>query len=112
MSKATCPNLLQGSLLALLVVAVTVSSAQPYRTKREVSYYDSPLDNEEYLLGLLRNRASSFLGSQVGSGVPSEQKRAGGLLDFGLSRGVSGAEAAKARLGLKMAHDPYGPGRR
>lgn len=55
---------------------------------------------------------SPFLANQMAASLVSQQKRAGGLLDFGLSRGVSGAEAAKARLGLKMAHDPYGPGKR
>jgi len=39
-------------------------------------------------------------------------KRSGGMLDFGLTRGMSGVDAAKARLGLRYAADPYGPGRR
>lgn len=39
-------------------------------------------------------------------------KRSNGMLDFGLARGMSGVDAAKARLGLKYANDPYGPGRR
>ncbi|KAL1432926.1 hypothetical protein MTO96_001918 [Rhipicephalus appendiculatus] len=85
----------------ILILAVAVIAAP----KRDV-YYDSSLDaGEEYLLGLLRNRLSH-------PAMLEQQKRAGGLLDFGVSRGASGAEAAKARLGLKLAHDPYGPGRR
>lgn len=92
----------------VLIFAVTViaaSSPARSRPKRDV-YYDSGLDaGEEYLLGLLRNRISH-------PSLMEQQKRAGGLLDFGVSRGASGAEAAKARLGLKLANDPYGPGKR
>ncbi|XP_037286841.2 diuretic hormone class 2 isoform X1 [Rhipicephalus microplus] len=92
-------------IFILAVVAIAASSPARSRPKRDV-YYDSSLDaGEEYLLGLLRNRLSH-------PAVLDQQKRAGGLLDFGVSRGASGAEAAKARLGLKLAHDPYGPGRR
>ncbi|XP_050038873.1 diuretic hormone class 2-like [Dermacentor andersoni] len=92
-------------ILILAVAAIASSSPARPRPKRDV-YYDSSIDaGEEYLLGLLRNRLSH-------PALLDQQKRAGGLLDFGVSRGASGAEAAKARLGLKLAHDPYGPGRR
>ncbi|XP_070391266.1 diuretic hormone class 2-like isoform X1 [Dermacentor albipictus] len=92
-------------ILILAVAAIAASSPARPRPKRDV-YYDSSIDaGEEYLLGLLRNRLSH-------PALLDQQKRAGGLLDFGVSRGASGAEAAKARLGLKLAHDPYGPGRR
>ncbi|XP_077518782.1 diuretic hormone class 2-like isoform X1 [Amblyomma americanum] len=92
-------------ILILALTAIAASSPARSRPKRDV-YYDSSLDpGEEYLLSLLRNRISH-------PSLLEQQKRAGGLLDFGVSRGASGAEAAKARLGLKLAHDPYGPGRR
>uniref|UniRef100_A0A023G9E0 Putative secreted protein n=1 Tax=Amblyomma triste TaxID=251400 RepID=A0A023G9E0_AMBTT len=99
---------LQGTtwILILALTAIAASSPARLRPKRDV-YYDSSLDpGEEYLLSLLRNRISHP------SSLLEQQKRAGGLLDFGVSRGASGAEAAKARLGLKLAHDPYGPGKR
>ncbi|EEC13364.1 diuretic hormone class 2 [Ixodes scapularis] len=95
----------------LLAMAVTSASSQGHlRPKRDV-YYDSSLDaGEDYLLNLLRNRVNHpGLSPAL---LEQQQKRAGGLLDFGLSRGASGAEAAKARLGLKLANDPYGPGKR
>ncbi|CAN7998468.1 unnamed protein product [Ixodes hexagonus] len=80
------------------------------RPKRDV-YYDSSLDaGEDYLLNLLRNRVNHPGLSPAM--LEQQQKRGGGLLDFGISRGASGAEAAKARLGLKLANDPYGPGKR
>ncbi|KAK8760356.1 uncharacterized protein LOC144129152 [Amblyomma americanum] len=70
---------------------------------RQNSVYDSSLTpDEDYLLSLLRSRSSNF------DVMP---KRSRGMLDFGMTRGASGAKAAKARLGLKLANDPFGPGR-
>lgn len=70
---------------------------------RQNTVYDSSLTpDEDYLLSLLRSRSSNF------DVMP---KRSRGMLDFGMTRGASGARAAKARLGLKLANDPFGPGR-
>ncbi|KAH6935392.1 hypothetical protein HPB50_005552 [Hyalomma asiaticum] len=70
---------------------------------RQNAVYDSSLTpDEDYLLSLLRSRSSNF------DVMP---KRSRGMLDFGMTRGASGAKAAKARLGLKLANDPFGPGR-
>ncbi|KAL1430430.1 hypothetical protein MTO96_014880 [Rhipicephalus appendiculatus] len=70
---------------------------------RPNAVYDSSLTpDEDYLLSLLRSRSSNF------DVMP---KRSRGMLDFGMTRGASGAKAAKARLGLKLANDPFGPGR-
>jgi len=82
--------------LALLVVLVAVAGtlAAPQRGGSEETlpyYFYMRPPSVEYLLG---------------------DKRSNGMLDFGLARGMSGVDAAKARLGLKYANDPYGPGRR
>ncbi|CAN8002559.1 unnamed protein product [Ixodes pacificus] len=91
----------------VLLVEASVPAQATYDTEswdrdRQNTAYDSALTpDEDYLLSLLRSR----------SGSDSLPKRSRGMLDFGMTRGASGAKAAKARLGLKLANDPFGPGR-
>jgi len=77
--------------------------------RRMMALYDY-IDNTppEVILQLLQNQLTAQRLYQGEGSV----KRSRGMLDFGVSRGASGSEAAKARLGLKLASDPYGPGRR
>lgn len=95
------------TLLLVVVVAASSSSEGNLRPKRDLYYEPSADGSEDYLLNPFRNRLS-----HQGYGPwLLEQKRVG-VLDFGVARGASGAKAAKARLGLKLANDPYGPGKR
>ncbi|RXG58897.1 Venom protein 55.1 [Armadillidium vulgare] len=43
--------------------------------------------------------------------IPNANKRGIGI-DLGLNRGYSGAQVAKALLGIEAANNPRGPGRR
>ncbi|XP_064480846.1 uncharacterized protein LOC135394182 [Ornithodoros turicata] len=92
------------ALVAFLSVIVVVASYDMESWDRpNPTLYDSSLSpDEDFLLNYLRSRSS---------GSDLVRKRSRGMLDFGMTRGASGAKAAKARLGLKLANDPYGPGR-
>ncbi|XP_077559879.1 uncharacterized protein LOC144174832 isoform X3 [Haemaphysalis longicornis] len=103
---------LSASVLVLLGVVLLAKASAPapatYETEswdrdRPNAMYESSLTpDEDYLLNLIRSRSGSAY---------AMPKRSRGMLDFGMTRGASGAKAAKARLGLKLANDPFGPGR-
>lgn len=103
---------LSATILVFLGVVLLAKASAPapatYETElwdrdRPNSMYESSLTpDEDYLLNLIRSRSGSAY---------AMPKRSRGMLDFGMTRGASGARAAKARLGLKLANDPFGPGR-
>ncbi|XP_018493682.1 uncharacterized protein LOC100905651 [Galendromus occidentalis] len=79
------------ALVLLIALAGTSASPAPRSDEALQYYYFMHPPSMEYMLG---------------------DKRSNGMIDFGLARGMSGVDAAKARLGLKYANDPFGPGRR
>lgn len=99
-------------LLVLLAVVLLIEASVPAQASYDAETWDRERANtaydtgltpdEDFLLNLLRSRSS-------GDSLPLKRSR--GMLDFGMTRGASGAKAAKARLGLKLANDPFGPGR-
>ncbi|KAG8193488.1 hypothetical protein JTE90_023738 [Oedothorax gibbosus] len=87
---------------AIVVCCVLTSEAQmPSRYKRSIVEIDNPKETLQ-VLGELAQRILEAEGI-------SNEKRG---LDFGLSRGFSGSQAAKHLMGMSAASFANGPGRK
>ncbi|XP_022241877.1 diuretic hormone class 2-like [Limulus polyphemus] len=105
MLRLSVCGLLLATTMVFLIVTRTASESSSLtgttRFRRSLIEIDNPAD----VLGVLAYLQSSILRAQE----MSNEKRG---LDLGLSRGFSGSQAAKHRMGLAAAKFAGGPGRR
>lgn len=90
------------AVLAVLAVSGPAAEAAPYRQ----NYWNQvEEDDPEALMEIIAR-----LGHTIMRYPELENNKRG--LDLGLSRGFSGSQAAKHMMGLAVANDAGGPGRR
>jgi len=111
--KSSVPALLAVGFALLLLCS---TSANGQRAKRFAgneagSNSEGNQNIDEAFRDYVYNMVMSRLNMDAVDPMMVSKRGPHGYLDFGVSRGASGAEAAKARLGLKLAHNPFGPGR-
>ncbi|XP_076308479.1 uncharacterized protein LOC143223888 [Tachypleus tridentatus] len=105
MFKMSVCGLLLATTMLFLIVTRSVSESSSLTETNSLRRSLVEINNPADVLGVLAYLQSSILRAQE----ISNEKRG---LDLGLSRGFSGSQAAKHRMGLAAAKFAGGPGRR